>query len=535
MAFVSLRDKRSRAQQLVAYEPVETPEFEEVFDAAVGQVVDEEMSISAYLNMEEFDDRKRKVKQLADDGFDINKYTSITGVIDYDRIARDTGQVKTDEELFQRRNDLLSRRRQYREEVFERGSGMAQFFGMATGFMLDPINIATLPVATAGVSLKSLGTLGAAMTVAKREAALATASELGIQAFVYQHKHDINSPYSAGDAIANIAMAATGAAVVGGITGGLSGYFGRVREAALENADIKPNSPEMMAYDQLARMEEDIAAARVDMSFYDVADDYAKVMQGEITDFVQAKNQTILKLSNQIRELDKEKRLSQLVAELGGLNEKAFAAEGFAKADVAKVKGVFGKPFFRKNGGMTLDDLAEKLFEERMIPEFDGRLAFDFIEPILREGDAANRFVDPQIEGKFRALNREIDALESATDDELELVYKDAVQRSIDTDADILREYESRLETYNEPSRKTENYVQPQPQKAAPASVTARERDILERNGWAEDYDADIQAFKNLETKQLVVDGEVVDAEQIMKELDDEIEGINSVLECALG
>jgi len=140
-----------------------------------------------------------------------------------------------------------------------------------------------------------------------------------------------------------------------------------------------------------------------------------------------------------------------------------------------------------------------------------------------------------KIEGKFRALNREIDALESATDDELELVYKDAVQRSIDTDADILREYESRLETYNEPSRKPENYVQPQPQKAAPASVTARERDILERNGWAEDYDADIQAFKNLETKQLVVDGEVVDAEQIMKELDDEIEGINSVLECALG
>ena len=63
MAFVSLRDKRARAQQLVAYEPVETPEFEEVFGAAVGQVVDEEMSISAYLNMEEFDDRKRRVKQ----------------------------------------------------------------------------------------------------------------------------------------------------------------------------------------------------------------------------------------------------------------------------------------------------------------------------------------------------------------------------------------------------------------------------------------------------------------------------------------
>jgi len=39
----------------------------------------------------------------------------------------------------------------------------------------------------------------------------------------------------------------------------------------------------------------------------------------------------------------------------------------------------------------------------------------------------------------------------------------------------------------------------------------------------------------NLETKRVMVDGEIIDADQIMKELDDEIEGINSVLECALG
>ena len=151
MAFVSERDKRAREQQIVPYDPVETPDFSEVFCAAVGQVVDEEMSISAFLNMEEFSDRKQTVRRLADEGFNVNKYTSPTGVIDYDRIARDTGQVKTDDELFNRRNELLAQRRQYREDVFERGSGMAQFFGMATGFMLDPINIATLPIATAGV------------------------------------------------------------------------------------------------------------------------------------------------------------------------------------------------------------------------------------------------------------------------------------------------------------------------------------------------------------------------------------------------
>ena len=109
------------------------------------------------------------------------------------------------------------------------------------------------------------------------------------------------------------------------------------------------------------------------------------------------------------------------------------------------------------------------------------------------------------------------------------------IEREIEADVNWLREYETKLEMVNEPSKKPENYVQPQPQKAAPASVTARERDILERNGWAEDYDRDIQAFMNLETKRVMVDGEIIDADQIMKELDDEIEGINSVLECALG
>lgn len=507
MAFVSLRDKRSREQQRVAYEPVETPDFEEVFDAAVGQVVDEEMSISAYLNMEEFDERKRKVKQLADDGLDVNKYTSITGVIDYDRIARDTGQVKTDEELFQRRNDLLAQRRKYREEVFERGNGMAQFFGMATGFMLDPINIATLPVATAGVSIKSLGLLGAAMTVAKREAGLAAASELGIQAFVYQHKHDINSPYSAGDAIANIAMAATGAAVVGGITGGLSGYFGKVREAALQNADIAPNSPEALALDQLGRMEDTIRMAKesgeIDLpDFATMRQEFLEEVRADLT----------AKAGNK---LDRGQR-KQIAAELSDLEGRL----GRVTEEVEPVtprKGVPARQAKREavEAGKQLAAQERKAIQDR-------------IDILNRQLDADR--IASEAEADLTRISQDvIPETYQRRLDELRL------QREVEADVNFLREYESRLETYNEPSRRPENYEQPRPQKAAPASVTARERDILERNGWAEDYDADIQAYMNLPEKRLVIDGEVVDAEQIMKELDDEIEGINSVLECALG
>ena len=99
MAFVSKRDQRELMQSLVPYKPVEAIEeagFGEVFAAGFGQVVDEELSISSQLNMGQFRERDQKLKALVDDGFDINPYTDISGVIDYDRIAFDTGEIETD-------------------------------------------------------------------------------------------------------------------------------------------------------------------------------------------------------------------------------------------------------------------------------------------------------------------------------------------------------------------------------------------------------------------------------------------------------
>ena len=107
--------------------------------------------------------------------------------------------------------------------------------------------------------------------------------------------------------------------------------------------------------------------------------------------------------------------------------------------------------------------------------------------------------------------------------------------KAVEDDIKLFAEYESKMMQFNAPSRVSENYVSDQPQKPAKATVTERERDILERNGLAEDYDADIQAFKNIDNPQLFVDGQFINAKDFMKQLDDEIEGINSVLECTLG
>lgn len=585
MAFVSQKDQRELSQQLVSYEPVEAIEeagFGEVFSAAFGQVIDEELSISSSLNMGQFSERKQKVRALVDDGLDIGAYTDISGVIDYDRIARDTGEIETDEALFLKRNELLAQRREERADVIERGSGFAQFFGMATGFMLDPITIATLPIATAGVSARALGVLGSAMTVAKREVGLAAASELGIQSLVYQHKHDIDSPYSTEEALANIAISATGAGVIGAFTGGLAGYFGKVRQSAIDNADIAPNSVEAMALEQLQRVGEDIQAAKQVVSRTVIrrdgqpdevitqtidelrgiderlmseaiarnsrmADDYAEAMSAFEKDSAEfnaelaaSKARELKQIGKDIDEVNKLPKFGRLISEYGGLNQSVWKSEtGLSKAQSGSLKGGFGKPFWRSgNAGLTPEELAEKLVEDGHIPAraigagYDGKDAVQFVEDLFATGD---RFVDPNAEARLLDLDIAYESLNKTADEDLDLFFIEVSNENIAADIEIFRAYEAKMAEFNEPSRKSENYQQPSPQKAAPATVTSREREILENNGLAEDYDADMQAFRNLENKSFMADGEMVDANAIVKGLDEDIKGIESVLECALG
>ena len=58
---------------------------------------------------------------------------------------------------------------------------------------------------------------------------------------------------------------------------------------------------------------------------------------------------------------------------------------------------------------------------------------------------------------------------------------------------------------------------------------------LVFRHGIAEDFDADIEAFNNLEDAIVFVDDDIVSASDAMKPIDDEIENIENVLRCALG
>ena len=235
MNLFSERDARAEYETLRLAPSGPDPSREETFDAAFGFARDEMLSISSFLNNQGYWDRSNKINQMRDDGFDFNPYTDEKGQLDYDRIAANTGLIKTDGDLRTERNNILSDRRAYRQDIMERGPGINTFLGMAGAMLFnDPINIATLPIGF-GTAAKGLSVLGHTLRGARNTTAVAVSSELAIQPLVFNHKHDINSPYEVQDAINVIGITAISAGILGGGVSGVAGYFTRAAEiAALE-------------------------------------------------------------------------------------------------------------------------------------------------------------------------------------------------------------------------------------------------------------------------------------------------------------
>ena len=348
MPFLSARDSREVQQGLTQASFVEEASFGETFAAGVGQVFDEELSVSSMLNMQGFNQRKDQVKELGNSGaFNIDEYTSAVGDVNYEKISKDFPdfKLKDDKTLFDERATLLKSRREYAQDVFDRGNGMAQFLGMATAYMLDPINIATMPIATAGTAVKGLGALGRAITVGRNEAGIAIAAELMIQPLVYQHKHDIKSPFEFKDALLNIVTAATGAAAIGGTVGGISGYLKNVRE---KTAGLPLNDDAKMSLESMARVEDDLnnikAAKGIDEATKKrFLDEFDIDLSDPVESVAQAKVKKVVELSKKQKELQSKssslgvRANEALDIEDINLANRLFDEKELIKADINKI------------------------------------------------------------------------------------------------------------------------------------------------------------------------------------------------------
>lgn len=259
MPFISSKDQRQATSQ-VDFQTEYTPEseFGEVFAASVGQVFDEELSISSALNKEGYRDRRRAAEELIDSGaLDKDKYfiKSRRGTkFDYNKASLDFEQIKSDDALKEERNAELASRRSYAQDVISRGSGFAQFLGAASAYMLDPVSVATMPIGYATGAAKGLSAIGRS---AIKAGAVEMAAEVGIQAFVYDHKHDIDSPYDWKDAITNIATAATAGALLSGGAVGIREYISHARQKA---APFNVADKMAVADESLARIEDTLSS-----------------------------------------------------------------------------------------------------------------------------------------------------------------------------------------------------------------------------------------------------------------------------------
>lgn len=530
MAFLSSTDQREVRQGILPAERKVEPTFGDVFGASVGLIFDEELSISKSLNREGEEQRKLAVRELSDsEQIPISRFTNAFGDVDYDGISEafpDSG-IKTDRQLHDERTEVLRKRRAYAKDIQERGSGMAQFLGSMSAFMLDPINVAAFPFGASVSAGRGLTVMGNAMRVAKAEAGIAVVSESLIQPLVFEHKEDINSPYSALDAITNIALASVGASVIGGTGGGISQYLRRMRGAASEVpvAARSPDFDDAMGYTRRLEntLEENRIAAKSNQETrerllrdygIDLGDETKKFVELDKRTLQEIKSELLAETSGKISRVERK----NLTSELKQLRRQIDEAkpERVGKLDVPE-----GVP--ARQAKREAVERAARAVQDRVV-DLNSRASR--IEQVL-EADAKGR----SAEGELSRLEqgKVSDAIQSR-------INRARAEADTAIDADFLRALEAQRQVTNQPTIKPGQYDGPEPIKAPAAKSTPTERKVMDRDWEQNNFDQQAQEFGEIKNPVVADEnGNLLNARELVDDIDEELAGIEDILRCVRG
>lgn len=210
---------------------------------ALGQFIDEEMSISRYINNEPRRLRNEKLRRLRDDGeipqpvWDAHSKKTRRGTeMDWTGLAlyaqkQGHTDIMTDEDADKLMRSDLTYRRQYAQDVYASANALGvagQFAGTLHGAALDPINI----VGGSYVGLKATAVGAHLLTNVGRTFARGTIMGVGteatIQPFVMDWKQHIGVEYTLEDALTNIAVAGLATGALSGVMQGGRNLFARV-------------------------------------------------------------------------------------------------------------------------------------------------------------------------------------------------------------------------------------------------------------------------------------------------------------------
>ena len=542
MAILSNQDQRNYYQNMRGpQEAQKDPTFFETMGSAFDFVIDEELSVSSLLNRQGYDDRNEQIFKMTNEGFDLKPYTDVTGEIDYDRISDDTGLVKNNLELYNERTEILKKRREENQDVVERGNGIAQFIGSMGGYMLDPINVATMGIGV-GTAYKGMSTLSRALMTGRNTAAIAVASESAIQPLVYKHKHDIGSPYEFNDALMAIGTTAIGAGLLGGAMGGVAGYFTRLSKDASKFVSFKPIdkvdvevklTPEQESINVLQRMGAQLVEQKAELPPRiedDILQEWDNFQAGQYTKLEDARDATIVTLEKQAETIRKENlTLARWIAKEGGLNKERWAREGIDVADM-KAMGGGRNPLFRVKGGYDPDMLAERL-REGNVSDIQMNDAIDMVDEMVRNPKI---FKDAGVQSRIDNIDDNINILRDENT-VLEEYYGNVIRKNVESDMELLAQNKAFEDSMNKPTLTYDDYVVEQLPPAPQATRTGLQREQLDSEGLSANYDRDIANFEAQENRLVYADGKLVDGDEYMKALDDQIEGIESVRVCAIG
>jgi len=594
MNFVPIDESRSLA-----------PSFYETMAAGFQFTVDEGLSISSDLNRQAWYDRRTQLEGLYEDGFDVGPYIQDDGKIDYNGIADATGLLKSDTQLAEERNNILAERRRANEDVLERGNGLAQFFGMAGGYMLDPINIATLPIGVVGAA-KGIGTVAAALRGAGTQGAIAVASEAAIQPFVYKHKLEIGSPYDTQDAIEAIAYAAGGAAIIGGVLGGVSGYLRTLADkseieidqvlreaqgAELRSATFTPKFEKLIITkptdDPLtvitARLKQEAnqslgtpgvkgARQRLHKAKYDLKMHVKRkpVPKKVISDIADIPEFGKKPLSQSVSELDLhainryedgKQFLSRKLQEAEADLEKLKRANR-SKEEVNQIaKGRMPNRVKKEIDEMEINSTPETQsisMLRRYADDLRAQKGFRVEEVPLKglEDALATGPVKNAVPAMVKAIDDTLKKLDTSTpenqvksNDLLALrerivadetdgrnIVSQIVRENNEKDLAIMAANESALKEMNSYYVKPEDFIGPAKPDSPKAPATNLERQVLDDDGMGKYFDEEVAAYNRLESKQIFDEnGNIVDADKVIQELNDDLDGLDSIMRCSIG
>lgn len=608
MPILSEKGKRQLLQTLqpVSMDLSPNPTFGEAYDAAFQFVRDEERSISSEFNNQAYFNRRETVNQLKHDGMDLQAYTNVYGDFNYDRFAEETGLVKTDREIYDERVEMLRVRRQRNQDVIDRGSGVAQFLGMGASYMLDPINLSTLPFGGINATTKSLSVLGRVMVGARNTAGIALASELAIQPFVYSHKQSIESPYGIDDVMRVLGVTTLTAGILGGGAQGIAGYLSKtadkssqyLKQSAFPQAPYKfepmtvngkpvgvptTKNIEQVKAEILNRETSRLTAIAGDR--LTVAE--RKALRGELRSLERRLKLDLEKVSKKAsketkalkKTKDKKKVKAVADAEKKALRDKynpliertkqqinkdaeALAAQSqlerikqgqvpklqekvqkelddwISKRTSAEERAVYAIETFAENlrlqKGFRAEEIPLKAYEAyatgatKSLDEAATIAIKDIDKAIADATDATRRIELENIKKQ----------LETTTN--LEQTFKDIFKSNIDKDLKIIANNELMAKEFNARTVRTSE-LKELPQTPAPtAKTTPLQGQALEDAGNKAQYNREIEVYNTLEAKYAIVlddDGlpQLINADNIVKQLDDDLDGLESIMRCSRG